>query len=316
MGFTNFPNGITCMGAPVPGNYYAGWWGKNVWYVDDDTGGDEVTRNGNSPRQALKTIQEAITRASYHDTIFLKPREIDQDTHSSHGYYTGTNIIPANKTGLAIIGTGRGAGIGSAVQCMVEPDASSSDVAITVRSPGVCIENVGVKAVLSSNGAIYANVSTAQAYGLTVSNCFFKSFQTAAVGMIHTETTHWTTIQHCTFLAESAASTAIRQTSLIAAARNNTIRDCDFNGDVANISCDIWIGDSWGLLIDNCRFNHASPTGGSNVYIVTQGSLSTDHGLISNCYFPKASVTVSHFITLMTGILDSHCYGDGEIIAT
>jgi hypothetical protein len=314
MGFTNFPNGVTSMGAPVPGSHYAGWWGKNVWFVDDDGGGDE--QSGKTPTKALKTIQSAITRASYHDTIFLKPREIDQDTHSSHGYYTGTNIIPANKTGLAIIGTGRGAGIGSGVQCMVEPDAASTDETFTVQSPAVTFENLGVKAVTSSKGAIYADVQVAHAYGLTVSNCFFKDFKAVngGYGTIHTITTHWTTIQHCYF---KESGCAISHTALIADARNPTIRDCDFVGSAAQWDADINIGGATGLIIDNCRFHHPVGTGGSlNIYIHCGGTTGANTGMISNCNFSKSTVTVAHCITLVTGILNSHCYGSDAILDT
>lgn len=312
MSYTNFPNGITSFGTPAPGSHYAGWWGKNVWFVDDDTGGDEVTRKGNSPGRALKTIQEAITRSGPGDTIFLKPREIDTDTHSSHGYYSGTNIIPTGKQGLAIIGTGRGVNMGSAAQCMVEPTAACTTATITVQSPGVCIENLGVKAISGSKGAISANVSTAQAYGLTVSNCFFKDFiGTTGYGSIHTETTHWVTIQHCIF---REGGVGIKCTSLIAALRNLTIKDCDFLGKAATWSNDIYVGDVWGLIIDNCRFGHAIPAAGATMYITCNGVLGNNHGMISNCKFSIVTTDEAACMTLVSGILNANCYGDDTVL--
>ena len=304
MSFTNFPNGITSMGAPVGPSHYAGWWGKNVWFVDDDNGSD--SNSGTDPEHALKLIQTAVTKSGPHDTIFLKPREIDLDTHSSHGYYTGTIIIPNTKTGLAIIGTGRGGrGLGVGAQCMIEPDASSTDTTITVQSPAVSIENVGIKAVLGGTGAIYASVSTAQAYGLSVSNCFFKDFIGAdvATGTIHLVTTHWTTIQHCYF---KEAGVAIHHNSAVAAVRNIVIRDCDFVGAAATWMHDIRVGGVLNMLIDNCRFAHALPTAGTpNFYIYMTGTSGT--GMISNCTFASAASNIVTTMELKGTVLNSNC---------
>ena len=311
MGFTNFPNGAATMGRPIGASHYAGWWGKNVWFVDDDGGSD--TNSGKTPTKALKLIQTAVTRAGMHDTIFLKPREIDLDTHSSHGYYTGTIIIPTDKTGLAIVGTGRGIGLGSSCQCMIEPDAGGSDEAITVQSPAVSIENLGVKALTSSKGAIYATVSTAHAYGLTVSNCFFKDFKAvgSSYGTINLDTTHWVTIQHCYF---KEGGLGINHAASVAQVRYPTIRDCDFAGLPANWNQDIRIQGARGLIIDNCRFHHAQPSGGAvNMYINCTG-IHGDTGIISNCTFASASATISTLITLSGTILNSNCYGADSIV--
>jgi len=313
MGFTHFPNGITSMGMALPGSgHYAGWWGKNVFFVDDEDGSD--SNEGTEPTSAFKSIQKAIDKSSHHDTIFLKPREIDTDTHSSHGYYTGTNIIAA-KTGLAIIGTGRGGrGLGVGAQCMIEPDSGSTDATFTIQAPAVCIENVGIKAVASSTGAIYAHVSTAQAYGLTVSNCFFKDFIGAAVatGTIHLVTTHWTTIQHCYF---REGGVAIHHNSAIAAVRNIVIRDCDFVGAAATWMHDIRVGGVSNMVIDNCRFAHAIPTAGTpNFYIYMTGTTGT--GMISNCTFANAAGTIATNMELKGTVLNSNCIADANAIMT
>jgi len=312
MGFTNFPNGITSMGVPIAGSNYAGWWGKDVWFVDDESGSDGYS--GNEPTQAKKTIQAAITAAGKADTIFLKPREIDTSIHSNHGYYTGTNIIPTGKTGLAIIGTGRGIGIGSAVQCMIEPDAASTDTTITVQSPAVTIENVGVKAVASGSGAIYASASVAQAYGLTVSNCFFKDYlgASSSVGSIHLVTTHWTTIQHCYF---KECGVAIHHNSAVAAVRNIVIKDCDFVGAAGDWGQDIRLGDVTEMVIDSCRFAHAQPTAGTRkMYIDMLGTGGT--GMISNCRFGVAATTQATVANLKGTVLMSDAFGSPAAITS
>ena len=254
MGYTNFPNGLTSFGVPLPagGSFYAGWWGTDIWYVDDENGSD-TANTGKEPEDAFKTLQKAITSAGMHDTIFMKPREIETGaTHSAHGYYTGTNIIPADRTGLAIIGTGRGIGLGSSVQCMIEPDASSGDEAITVRSVGVTIENVGVKAISSSNGGIFASLADGNAYGLTISNCFFKDYisDDGLHGSIDLDTIHWTTIQHCYF---TQGGIGINHSSAITYVSNPVIKDCDFTGAAAKWEQDIYMQGTKEMVIDNCR---------------------------------------------------------------
>ena len=312
MSLTHFPNGITSFGGPVTANNFAGWWGKDVYFVDDENGSDD--NDGKSPTIAKATIQSAITASSIGDTIFLKPREIDTSIHSSHGYFTGTNIIPTGKTGLAIIGTGRGIGIGSAVDCMIEPDASSTDTTITVQSPSVTIENVGIKAVASGSGAIYASASVAQAYGLTVSNCFFKDFlgASSSVGSIHLVTTHWTTIQHCYF---KECGVAIHHNSAVAAVRNIVIKDCDFVGAAGDWGQDIRLGDVIEMVIDSCRFAHAQPTAGTRkMYIDMLGTGGT--GMISNCRFGVAATTQATVANLKGTVLMSDAFGSPAAITS
>lgn len=321
MGYTHYPNGITSMGMPIVGGaHYAGMWGNDIWFVDDDNGLD--TNKGDLPTAGFKTIQKAITKAGPQDTIYLKAREVGGQAYpgySAHGYFTGTNIIPKDRQGLAIIGTGRGGGsIGMSLQCMIEPDSGTTDVGITVKSPGVSIENLGIKALAGSTGAIYANRgdgSDAQAWGLTVSNCFFKDFQTtiSAKGTIHLDTIHWVTIQHCTFREAGIAINLLSQHTGI---KEPIIRDCTFTGIASEWSSDIRLGDVKGIEIDNCRFLHAPPSGGDNVvgYIDVVGAAVS--GLISNCYFSYAGTSLAATITLADVLVQAHCWGDDSVVTT
>lgn len=318
MAITKFPNGISSFGGVVGPLGYAGWWGTGVWFVDDDTGSDG--NKGNDPEEAFKTIQKAIDSAGPHDTIFLKPRELGGLAYpgfSAHGYYTGSNIIADDQQGLAIIGTGRGGrGIGMSVQCMLEPDDATTHSTIVVKSPGVSIENLGLKCVLGASGAIYARMSTGQAYGLTVSNCFFKDFKTTAVsatGTINLLSIHWATIQHCLF---KEAGCAIYFSSIDASVETSTIRDCDFVGVASTWSEDIRVGDCRNLTITDCRHAHDKPTGGAttNVYVNMVGPTGT--GMISNCTYAEESTTVTDFWSLQGEVLNSNCYGSKGIIET
>lgn len=304
-------------GVPVSAGKYAGWWGNDVWFVDDEDGLD--SNLGQSPTTAKQTIQAAIDAAGPNDTIYLKPRELGglaYPGYSGHGYYTGTNIIPTGRKGLAIIGTGRGGrGIGMAGQVMIEPTSGSTDVGITVKSPCVSIENLGIKAVTDSNGAIFADLqsdSSEQAWGLTVSNCFFKDFKAAdgVFGTINLVSIHWTTIQHCIF---REAGIAINMTSQHAKVNHPVVRDCTFTGLASEWSSDIRIGDVKGLEIDDCRFTHKPPSGGTNSgYIFCAGSVAS--GLISNCYFAYTGNTESSVMTIVNNLKYAHCWGDEDYI--
>ncbi len=281
------------------------------WFVDDDNGSDGSV--GRNPNAGFKTIQKAIDMAGANDTIYLKPREVGglaYPGYSAHGYYSGTNVIAADQQGLAIIGTGSGdRGWGSNVQCAIEPDIGSTDVAILVQSPCVSIENVMVKCLTGANGAIRAVQDTAEAWGLTISNCSFKDFKATglAIGTIDLHTIHWATIQHSIF---REAGCAINFASTYALVKYPVVRDCTFTGVASEWSNDIRIGDVKSLEIDNCRFLHAVPTGGApSKYVVPVGS--TASGLVSNCFFAVDTATIGDVMTIVDALSNSHCYGEG-----
>lgn len=318
MSLTNFPNGI--LATPnIGGDGYAGWWGNDIWYVDDTDGSD--SHSGSQPTEGKATIQAAVDIAGPNDTIYLRPRDMGGDIvypgYSAHGYYTGNIITKTTQQGLSIIGTGSGNGsIGQKVQCMIEPTASSTAATISVRAPGVNIENVGVKQIDESagnaGGAINATstYNTVQAWGLTVSNCFFKDFQAAGsgIGTITLNTAHWATIQHCYF---RESDMAIRIQSIEALVKAPTIKDCTFSGAAADVDCCIKMGDVKNLLIDECRFLMAKPTAGSlDIYILMNGTAGS--GMVNNCRFAHITKTVSHIITIVGQVLLCNCRAEDE----
>ncbi len=316
MPITNFPNGISSFGGVVGPPGYAGWWGSTAWFVDDDGGSDG--NSGKEPTKAFKTIQKAVGLAGPQDTIFLKPRNIAVGAYHTHGYYTGNVTTTDAQQGLKIIGTGSGGvrGWGSNIQCAIEPTGGSTAATILVQSPGVSIENVMVKAITgSTGGGIGAtNVTNNEVYGLTISNCGFKDFIStgSAIGTINIDSCHWSTIQHCIF---REGGVAIALGSALQAIRSPIIRDCDFWGAPSTWSSDIRVSDVANLIIDNCRFMHALPTGGApNVYIVMVGTAGT--GIISNCNISAASETIATNFTLVGTTLLSNTRGSKEIIDT
>ena len=289
-------------GVPVASVNYAGWWGNDVWFVDDQNGNDK--NNGKRPSAAKSTIQAAVTAAGPNDTIFLRPRDIDAGRYHEHGYYTGSIATKSTDQGLSIIGTGSGYGTAQKIQCMIEPASAATVATIQVNSPAFNIENCGIKQIDESLvGAINATSTfgTVQAWGMTVSNCFFKDFQSAGSveATIQVDTAHWVTIQHCTF---READMAINGRSTEAAIRGLTIRDCDFWGAAADVDNDIRIGDCKSIQIDKCRFLHSEPTAGSlDIYISFVGTSCS--GIVSHCAFSSTSATIANVITLADAVI-------------
>ena len=321
---TNFKYGLKSRGMPITSaGTYAGWWGNDVWFVDDQNGND--ANGGADPLNAVKTIQAAINLAGANDTIFLRPRDLGGDVeypgYSAHGYYTGNVATKTTQQGLSIIGTGSGSGITSKVQVMIEPTSGSTAATIQVNSPCVSIENVGVKQIDESTGNAGGGINatstynTVQAWGLTVSNCFFKDFQSAGSGMgtITLNTAHWATIQHCYF---RESDMAIRIQSIEALVKAPTIKDCTFSGAAADIDVCIMMGDVKNLLIDECTFLSAKPTAGTkDIYIYMSGTVGS--GIVSNCRFSHVTKTITHVITIVGQVLLVNCRAeDDEVIST
>ena len=302
-------------GVPVSNNRYAGWWGNKALFVDDIDGlsGNE----GKNPLKAKLTIQEAVAVAGPNDAVFLRPREITVGAHHTHGYYTGNVVIDNALQGLQIIGTGGGGrrGWGSNIQCAIEPDAGSTAATILVQSPGVGIENVMVKAIAGSlGGGIGATNAVAnEVYGLTISNVSFKDFiGFGAIGSVNIDSCHWSTIQHCIF---QEGGVGINFGSALQAIRRPVVRDCDFWGAPDTWASDIRVSDVSNLVIDDCRFNHALPTGGGgNKYVLMVGTAGT--GMISNVNISAASEDISDNFTLVGTTLLSHVFGNGEVVDT
>lgn len=301
-------------GVPVGNNSYAGWWDNGIWFIDDIVGLDG--NEGHNPQNGKKTIQAAIDLAGPNDVIFLRPRDMGTGRYHEHGYYSGTLTTTKEQAGLQIIGTGGGGrkSIGANIQCAIESDEAETDATINVQSPCVTIENVAVKRIDDSAGAIQAKSTfgVVQAWGLTISNCFFKDFSddAGAVATINLFTTHWVTLQHLHF---RECLDAISVFSHEAAVRNLVIRECTFTGAEGDIDCDIRIGDCKSLTIDKCKFPHSVGTGGAqNIYINMVGTAGT--GMISNCQFSENSETITTFATLIGSVLLSNCRGSEDII--
>ena len=320
MTITEYPNGVSSFGAPVMNNKYAGWWGNNIWFVDDIDG--NIGNSGKTPTNAKKTIQQAINLAGPQDTIFVRPRNVTVGAYSGHGYITNvtSNIATgAAMQGLSIVGTHSGLGIGANSQCALAPVAGLTPATVLVESPCVTIENFLIKTVTGqTGGAIGAVDSTNRSWGLTVNNCSFKNFITydtaTAIGAIMLDNNHWTTIDNCTF---RECYVGVNFGSSGGVIEGLYMNNCDFHGAAAKWDADIYMGDVKNIRITNCRFNHALPAvpaGEKLHYIVMAGTNGT--GIICDCYFSLDSANVAANMTLAGTVLPAHCYGMPSLLDT
>src|SRR3990167_1284295 len=92
---------------------------------------------GTSFVDAHSTIQQAVDKSGFEDSIFIRPKALGT-------YYTESVIVPpTTHRGLSIIGTGNGRG-GSVYQACTWRNSSDSvdDSALTARAGHMNIENV------------------------------------------------------------------------------------------------------------------------------------------------------------------------------
>ena len=311
---TNFPNGLSSRGMPVGGGArYAGWWGNDVWFVDDIEG--NAGHTGKQPTDAFKTVQQAIDVSGPQDTIFVRPRNVTVGAYSGHGYITNvsSNIVTgAARQGLSIIGCGTGLGIGANVQTALAPVAGQTSATILVESPCVNIENFLIKTVTGQTGGCIGAVdTTSRSYGLSVNNCSFKNFITAdnatKIAAIMVDNNHWTTIENCLF---REAYWGINFGSSAGVIEGLFVDNCKFIGAAAKWEQDIIYGDVKNIVIKNCTFAHATPafpTGTGLLYVNGVGSAGT--GIISDCRFSSDTADEAAAMGLTGTILNSNCYG-------
>lgn len=95
MGYTNFPNGLTSFGIPLPTSGDISFFGK-VWFVNTVTGSDG--NKGRSPDDAFATMAKALTVVGSNDTIeFIGT--VREQVVAPLGVY-GVNIVGGENGGV------------------------------------------------------------------------------------------------------------------------------------------------------------------------------------------------------------------------
>jgi hypothetical protein len=270
----------------------------------------------------MKHLQDAIDAASHEDVIYVRP-------YQTHAQFVGgdpANILPEStanwsishaKWGLSIIGTGAGSGKASAYGVNL---AGSTTVQATptmlVYAPYVSLENLAFRrgsGTLAGVEFLFADPgTTASSFGNTVYNClFWKIGATATTGALNIDSAWHTSVLNSTFLS---CSKGIYVGFTNSTMQGLTVKGCVFQALTAEVTADIYsVAGCANALIDNCRFNHVLPTGGSPNLYIYMGAAST--GLFSNSFIGNTDETIATNTTL-NGINYSHiyCQNEGELV--
>jgi len=164
--YTNFPNGVTSFGIPLPGGSRP--WGKH-WFVDQ--GGGAPNYPGKGSNQAFTTIQGAIDSASAGDTIHVKGIAGSVGQTSD---YSESVTIPYTKPGLAIIGEGNSDSEGVLWTCETQ-----NDVMISVKARDCLVQGFRLRPNGTTGWAVglyrQYTVATNDSSGFTLRNCVIRS---------------------------------------------------------------------------------------------------------------------------------------------
>jgi len=256
-----FQNGGTPVGGAAR---YSGWWGKS-YFVDYDNGSNG---SGTSPKRALKHLQDAISKATINDTIYVRNR--DQDITSTDGETilpegtTNWSVAEA-KTHLSIIGASNTSHLpyqAGAYGVILKGTATANTTAVLdVQAPFCLVENLGFHRGGSTAGGLVAltgNSTSARAMSAVISNCLFRmyspnthaavynvdnwftniygsEFHDCNVGIMHvgsSSTVRRNMINRCLFTNQTAASVSANILFTGSNGQNNNIMDCDFVGEI------------------------------------------------------------------------------------
>lgn len=171
--YTNYPNGVTSFGIPLPasGNPY----GKH-WFVDQAGGGPNYPGKGTN--QAFTTITAAITAASGGDTIHVKGISGSVGEASD---YAESVVIPYTKPGLTIIGEGNGP------EGVLWTCATQNDTIISVKGRDCLITGFRLRPNGTTGWAIQLHKeytdTTNDSSGFTLRNSVIRSTTQTAGGI-------------------------------------------------------------------------------------------------------------------------------------
>lgn len=323
MSRTNFPNGITSMGVPIPG--HLGWKrGAYTWFVDGTQGSDG--NGGRDAENAFSTIGKAISMASAYDVIYVLDKG-NSSTDPNPYQETSANLsIAYAKNNLALIGVPANIHQTFGLQVKNLSDATTTPV-LTVKAPFCTIENLdfnkGGGGVGSCISLLDDGDTTNLALGSSVYNCHLRnsargSAARTAAGGVYIVGGWYYTIKGCYFMDNT---TGVYMTSGTSTLKGITIQDCIFNGALANLDTDIYTaGTSYNLTVDNCTFAHDIPAfagaGALTAYIYDVVSAPAS---ITRCTFATDDAsckdTVTNEIVTLAGNTIVGCYDAAGLVA-
>lgn len=272
-GFTNFPNGITSMGVPVPGTVPS--TGGTYWFVDVENGADG--NSGKSLQQAFETIDRALDFIQPNDCVLIAPGEYDEAI-------TLARSLGANFTFMGL--GGRGA-------VYIAPSTTNA-VAVTNHCDDVTFINVGLDGDGTGAGLINTG-SRLRLYGckiegddvgaqLTLGTVATEAAGTAGVGAD-------VLVSDCEF-AWTAQGLLLTCTDYGAVTQVFVDRCRFHNHSAAAIDESVGSGGSAAILfqnleISNCVFDDLDDGTAPTAFILLNDD-NANNGIVTQCAFPSA----------------------------
>ena len=207
MAYTNFPNGVTSFGVPLPSqsNMLSAMWSTS-YFVDVTYGLDG--NDGVSPDSPLATVTRAIAVAqtataqkTLGSVIFVRDRKWTANTSDPLNYSESGMVVPLALQGLHLLGTGPNQQNPWSVQIK----GGSTAAILTVRAPNVVIENLDFNRGSSTAGHIVfksdgtVGTITEMASGVAVVNCHLRNSNQSTTGAITIDGVWFANVEGCYF---------------------------------------------------------------------------------------------------------------------
>jgi len=146
MVYTNFPNGLTSFGVPLPGDFITQ---GNRYFVAPGTGSDGNTGTSiDAPFATLGRALEAAT-ANQNDIVYL----LAQSNTSADTTDYQTTTLDWNKDLVHLIGCGANPMIGQRARIAQDASATTLDNLMTVSADACIIANIGIFQGIASSTA-------------------------------------------------------------------------------------------------------------------------------------------------------------------
>lgn len=263
MPYTNFPNGATSFGAPLPGGPFWPTFGQTVLYVNGNLGSDG--QPGTSPDLAFKTMGRAFQFVQSGQTVIVEGQLTEQIT------------APLNVSDVTILGAGTRPRYGNEssftnplldyAACWrpaATPLAATPN--LTLRQQGWRFANILFDCPVDSSGvmmrrqedATYPDASSASFYGC--------QFSDGAIGIEDVGGAYNVLTDGCLFRRLTGIAYKVTSTG-IAVPLQNTIQNCVFQDNVNAI-----VGSFVEALIQNNILMNTTTQRINTIAIAAQGA--------------------------------------------
>jgi len=327
---STFPDGLFQYGGePVGGARYSSPWATS-WFVDGTNGYDGF--DGKAPDRSKKTVQAALTAASWGDVVYLRPFQMGAGAVwpadlSEPGYYAETLTVPYTTHWLSMIGVQPGAKDPS--YCRIVAPETINTWGLTVNAPCFHAENLTFKLYEShaTPGTPYGVVNLAATVGAagystaggsngaSFYNCSFESGQVKVRGGYHS------LFSRCQFLNMYVTCDQGNGNLWFDAhevpAFQHEVENCLFESSTVAAPTYHYVyvnGSQYTFWIHGCRFDR-KPTSG--VFYENYGAVG---GMMTDCFFNEDAVTCgtsSKEVLIGSGQFEVvGCYDRTSLIAT